>query len=113
MSGDAFLARVLDDGEAFRRMDLVTGELSSSAPWVRAAAAQNERKRRGDSADVTLQRLQQVLARLEALYSHCTRTYTLAPLIPTPQVLSKVDVAETLCRSLLLLHLSVIEAEKS
>lgn len=57
--GDAFLARVLDDGDRFRRLDLTTAEMSSSASWVRSAFAQNERKRRAEAPEVTLQRLQQ------------------------------------------------------
>ena len=55
--GDAFLARVLDDGERFERRDLTVADVSSTAHWVRAAAAQNERKRREESADVKLSRM--------------------------------------------------------
>ena len=55
--GDAFLARVLDDGERFERRDLTVADVSSTADWVRAAAAQNERKRREESADVKLSRI--------------------------------------------------------
>lgn len=42
--GDAFLGRVLDDGEAFDRLDLSVSEVSSGAQWVKDAAAQNRRK---------------------------------------------------------------------
>ncbi len=55
--GDAFLARVLDDGEHFERRDLTVADVSSTADWVRAAAAQNARKRREESADVKLSRM--------------------------------------------------------
>lgn len=64
VAGDAFLARVLDDGEAFRRLDLTAAEVASSAAWVRAAAAQNERKRRAESSETTLQRMQQASYRI-------------------------------------------------
>lgn len=45
VKGDAFIARVLDDGDNFERMDLTLDEVSSGAAWVRQARAQNERKR--------------------------------------------------------------------
>ncbi|PNH06035.1 hypothetical protein TSOC_007639, partial [Tetrabaena socialis] len=49
--GDAFLARLFDNDDAFVRMDLTLGEVSSSAPWVAAAAAQAAaRMREGDRA---------------------------------------------------------------
>ena len=44
--GDVFLARVFDSEEDFKRLDFTLGEVSSSAPWVKQAYAQNERKRR-------------------------------------------------------------------
>jgi tetratricopeptide (TPR) repeat protein len=48
--GDAFLARVRDDGDEFERLDFVLGEVSSGAPWVRAARAAHEARRaRGDA----------------------------------------------------------------
>ena len=51
MKGDAFLARVFDDGQdGFERRDLTTAEVSSSAPWMAAAAAQNARKQRESAA---------------------------------------------------------------
>ena len=55
--GDVLLARVMDDGDAFQRLDFGLRELSSSAPWVRKAAAQNERKRREDTAATTFGRM--------------------------------------------------------
>ena len=46
MKGDVFLARVFDDGQdGFERRDLTSSDVSSSAPWMAAAAAQNARKR--------------------------------------------------------------------
>ena len=45
VKGDAFLAKVFDDGQdGFERRDLGAQEVSSSAAWVKAAAAQNARK---------------------------------------------------------------------
>ena len=35
VKGDAFLARVFDDGEGFKRMDFRLPEVSSSAQWVK------------------------------------------------------------------------------
>lgn len=54
--GDAFLARVMDSDAEFARLDLRLEEVSSSAPWVKAGAAQNAAKRAGESADVRLAR---------------------------------------------------------
>lgn len=45
VKGDAFLARVRDDGDDFERLDLLLSEVSSAADWVQAARRQNERKR--------------------------------------------------------------------
>ena len=58
MQGDAFLARVFDNEDDFERLDFNLREVTSSAPWVREAAAQNEAKQRGDQADTILQRMQ-------------------------------------------------------
>ena len=57
--GDAFLARVYDNGDDFERMDFTLGEMSSSATWVKQAHAQNERKRKAEDPAASLQRLQQ------------------------------------------------------
>ena len=46
VKGDAFLARVFDDGDGFERLDLPLTEVNSGADWVQQAKAQNERKRR-------------------------------------------------------------------
>jgi len=43
--GDVFVARVFDNEDDFKRLDFTLGEVSSSAPWVKQAVAQNERKR--------------------------------------------------------------------
>lgn len=45
VKGDAFLARVMDNGDDFDRLDLDLSEVSSSAAWVQQAQQQNERKR--------------------------------------------------------------------
>lgn len=59
VQGDVFLARVFDNEDDFQRLDLGLREVSSSAPWVKDAFQQNERKKKADSADVVLQRMQQ------------------------------------------------------
>ena len=43
--GDAFLARVFDNEDEFKRLDLPISEVSSGAGWVRDAAGQAERRR--------------------------------------------------------------------
>lgn len=58
MQGDAFLARVFDNEDDFERLDFTLKEVTSSAPWVKEAAAQNEAKRKGDQAETILQRMQ-------------------------------------------------------
>jgi len=42
--GDAFLARIFDDENNFKRLDLPLSEVSSSADWVKQAAALVRRK---------------------------------------------------------------------
>lgn len=59
VKGDAFLARVMDNGDDFQRLDLNVAEVSSSAPWVRQAYAQNERKRAAEAPESTLRRMQE------------------------------------------------------
>ena len=44
--GDVFVARVFDNEEEFQRLDFKLAELSSSAEWIKQAAAQNEKKRK-------------------------------------------------------------------
>lgn len=55
--GDAFLARVMDSDAEFARLDLTLDEVSSSAPWVKAAADQNRRKAASESASARLGRV--------------------------------------------------------
>lgn len=38
--GDAFIARIYDDEDKFERLDFQLSEVSSSAPWVKAAREQ-------------------------------------------------------------------------
>ena len=58
VKGDAFLARVRDDGnDVFERLDFVLSDVSSSAPWVRQAEAQNRKKAEGESAASAMRRL--------------------------------------------------------
>eukprot|EP00887_Chlorella_sp_A99_P000002 scaffold16.g2.t1 len=45
VKGDAFLARVFDNGDDFARLNLALSEVSSSAAWVKEAKVQNDRKR--------------------------------------------------------------------
>jgi hypothetical protein len=58
VQGDAFLARIFDSEVDFERLDFNLKEVTSSATWVKEAAAQNEAKRRGDSAASVFQRMQ-------------------------------------------------------
>eukprot|EP00891_Asterochloris_glomerata_P002514 jgi/Astpho2/2514/Aster-04231 len=58
VKGDAFLARVYDNGEDFKRMDFRLPEVSSSAQWVKDAATQNKRKRAAGNPDNIVARLQ-------------------------------------------------------
>lgn len=44
--GDVFVARVFDNEADFKRLDFNLSEISSSADWIRQAAAQNEKKRK-------------------------------------------------------------------
>lgn len=57
--GDAFLARVLDDGDAFERQDMRLSEVSSSAQWVKEAQKQSIEKREQDSAENIMRKMQQ------------------------------------------------------
>jgi hypothetical protein len=45
VKGDAFLARVFDNGDDFERQDFDISEVSSDSPWVKQAAAQNAQRR--------------------------------------------------------------------
>ncbi|KAL4446282.1 hypothetical protein ABPG77_003089 [Micractinium sp. CCAP 211/92] len=57
VKGDAFLARVMDNGDDFDRLDLDLSEVSSSAAWVQQAQQQNERKRQQESGEALLERI--------------------------------------------------------
>lgn len=58
VKGDAFLARVRDDGnDVFERLDMTLADVSSSAEWVRQAEAQNRKKAEGESAASAMKRL--------------------------------------------------------
>ena len=41
-----FVARVFDNEDDFKRLDFTLAEVSSSADWIKQAAAQNEKKRK-------------------------------------------------------------------
>jgi hypothetical protein len=48
--GDAFLSRVMDNGDEFERLDLSLSEISSNAAWIKEAKGQNaERARHGSN----------------------------------------------------------------
>jgi hypothetical protein len=51
--GDAFLARIFDDEDTFKRMDFTLAEVSSSSPWVMEARKQVA-KRQGQPDAQTL-----------------------------------------------------------
>ena len=58
VKGDAFLARVRDDGnDVFERLDFSLPDVSSSAAWVKQAEAQNRKKAEGESAAAAMKRL--------------------------------------------------------
>ena len=58
VKGDAFLARVRDDGnDVFERLDLLLSDVSSSATWVKQAEAQNKKKAEGESPAAAMRRL--------------------------------------------------------
>ncbi|KAG7673794.1 hypothetical protein Ndes2526B_g02735 [Nannochloris sp. 'desiccata'] len=58
VKGDAFLARVLDDGDNFERRDLYLTEISSEAEWVKQAKNQAAKRREADSSAEVLRRIQ-------------------------------------------------------
>ncbi|KAK9805705.1 hypothetical protein WJX73_000447 [Symbiochloris irregularis] len=66
VNGDAFLARVFDNGDDFERRDFDLNDVSSTAAWVKQARAQNERKRRAEDPAAALQRIQQQADRPKA-----------------------------------------------
>jgi tetratricopeptide (TPR) repeat protein len=58
VKGDAFLARVLDDGDNFERRDLCLNEISSEAEWVEKAKKQAKKRRESDSSAEVMRRIQ-------------------------------------------------------
>ena len=57
--GDAWLARIFDNEDSFKRMDFTLSEVSSSADWVRTAKSQSEAKARSSGpVSATMQQLQ-------------------------------------------------------
>ncbi|GAB4815123.1 hypothetical protein N2152v2_002169 [Parachlorella kessleri] len=50
VKGDAFLARVYDNGDDFERLNFDVSEVSSDAQWVKDAAAQNALRREQDTS---------------------------------------------------------------
>lgn len=56
--GDAFLARVLDNGDDFERRDFTLADLSSTAPWVAAAREKSAAAHGGASAEALFRQLQ-------------------------------------------------------
>lgn len=59
MYGDAWLARIFDNEDEFRRLDFTLEEVSSSAAWVRTAKAQSDAKARSSGpVSATMQQLQ-------------------------------------------------------
>ncbi len=60
MRGDAFIARIFDNEDDFKRLDFTLQELSSSAPWIAAAKDQAvKRQARGDVAGHFLEQQEQ------------------------------------------------------
>ena len=58
VKGDAFLARVLDDGDNFERRDLYLTEISSEAEWVKQAKNQAAKRREAESSAEVMRRIQ-------------------------------------------------------
>ena len=56
--GDTYLARVLDNGDDFERLDFALSEMSSEADWVKAAARQAAARRERESAETVMKRMQ-------------------------------------------------------
>lgn len=50
VKGDAFLARVFDNEDEFKRLDFPISDVSSGAAWVKEAARQAERRRERERA---------------------------------------------------------------
>jgi len=57
VKGDAFLARVMDSDAEFERQDFLLSEVSSSAPWVKAAADQAAARAKRGSAEAIMRQM--------------------------------------------------------
>ena len=57
--GDAFLARVLDNGDDFLRLDFDLKDVSSGAPWIQQAKEQAYKRREAESSADVMRRLQE------------------------------------------------------
>lgn len=55
--GDAFVAKVFDDQDAWRRMDMTMGEMNSDADWVKKTLHQRRNKPAGGNAMADLQKM--------------------------------------------------------
>lgn len=69
----------MDNEDQFARMDFTLSELSSSAPWVRDALAQNERKRHQGDRSEFLKKLQAPAGRSNGAEQHPSVATTSSP----------------------------------
>lgn len=56
--GDAWVGRIFDNEDDFKRLDFKLAELSSSAPWVVKAAQQMRAKAQAEAPQAVLQRME-------------------------------------------------------
>lgn len=56
--GDAWVGRIFDNEDDFKRLDFRLAELSSSAAWVATAAQQMRDKAKGEAPQAVLQRME-------------------------------------------------------
>ncbi|KAK9841462.1 hypothetical protein WJX74_006236 [Apatococcus lobatus] len=56
--GDAFLARIFDNDDAFKRLDFTLKDMTSSAAWVKEAKRQNDKKPSSEAFVKQMQRHQ-------------------------------------------------------
>lgn len=70
--GDAFLARVMDNEEDFRRCDFTLNEMSSAAKWVQDAMLYHKQKLKEEPAA-------EVLARIRSNTSNAPKVVDLGP----------------------------------
>lgn len=64
--GDAWIARIFDNEDDFKRLDFKLSEVSSSAPWVKLAAQQMAVKMAGESAEAKMGRYQSMQPQVPA-----------------------------------------------